>query len=276
MTLASRNMIILMGLAAGILFLISASIGFYFAFSQDPQFTHVKHLDFQPWWLLHSKQVANEFMWCLVGIFTILVFSSGSGFALWFNFRKTASPEIFFFSLFILFLSLESLRLFQLNLLAANTPVYFGVLLTKIIYFFRFASLFSLLISSLYSIGIQQQSFSIILSITLFLSATLSAALPVDPTALFANLLYKLGAEREIFFATFALKILAIANYIWAGFVKSSKDHLYMALGIGNVLAGRELLLFAHTPLTIVLGFVCIAGGAFLFAKKNHDLYLWM
>ncbi|MDA3809486.1 MAG: hypothetical protein PF518_04050, partial [Spirochaetaceae bacterium] len=68
----------------------------------------------------NSESINNSIFWTISTASIILIFSIITSFLLFHYFKKKISPEIFFFILFILCLSLQTIRLFQFQFLVLN------------------------------------------------------------------------------------------------------------------------------------------------------------
>ncbi|MEW5818219.1 MAG: hypothetical protein AB1798_22875 [Spirochaetota bacterium] len=207
--------------------------------------------------------------------FFILLFSLITGFLLKTNFKKTSSAEIFFFTIFILSLSLESFRVGQVLLQLQNKSAYFGILLTRIVYFGKIFGVLCLFSSGLFAAGIKYQKFGIIIGFDLLLSLSLASTIPVDFSILHSNFLYKIGNGRELVFAFIVIEIFSVLNYCWAAFTKNDPEYSLIALGLFFVILGRELLFFMPGPVLVCTGFIFLIGGTILFSNRTHYVYLW-
>ncbi|MCK4542786.1 MAG: hypothetical protein KAU17_11185 [Spirochaetales bacterium] len=188
-------------------------------------------------------------------------------------FKKTVSFEIFFFLLFMLSLSFESLRAFQLYLFLHNSPAY--SIVTRAVYAARFFGTFMIFFSGLFASGFQYQRIDVIAGLALLVTFIFSTAIPVDTSVLEADLLYRLGSSRQIIMVFIILQGFAVLNFFFAGILKGDKEYFLLALGLFLTLLGKEIVLaFPASPL-LVLGFVLFLSGAALFGYRTHEIYLW-
>ena len=108
------------------------------------------------------------------------VFAFAAGLILRNLFQKIASPEIFFFGLAILSLSLTSVRSLLLIEGFLGYPVYLSETITRTVYFGKIISILCLFASGLFSTGISFQKQESFLLLIILISLVLSAAIPID------------------------------------------------------------------------------------------------
>ena len=104
------------------------------------------------WWFVYKEHIPayTDYIWNSGIILSVLCLCFICFLMLQNIFNRTGLPEIFFSIFFILSISFESLRPFLILINIYKFPVYIGVFISRIIYFFRFYGLFSLLFTSLY------------------------------------------------------------------------------------------------------------------------------
>ncbi len=213
----------------------------------------------------------------LFGIITtsplIFVFSIISTIILFHYFKKKNFPEIFFFVLFILSLSLQTIRLFQIPLLLLNISPYFGVIITRLFYFFKFFGLFCLFATSLFPIGIKFQKFEIMLLTILLLSFTISALMPIDPTTLNVTLLYKVTDRSSIFIMIISIRLLTIINFVRVAVSSKSKNYLFVLISAFFLIFGDDLMLFIPFPF---VSLILLLIGTAIYTRSIYSYYLWI
>lgn len=202
----------------------------------------------------------------------LFVFSMISSILLFHYFKKKISPEIFFFILFILSLSLQSVRLFQLQLIMLQVSPFYGVLISRVFYFFKLFGMFCFFASSLFPVGVQFQKFGIILIIILLLSFTISALMPIDPTRMNIRFLYEISDPESLLVMTFSIRILTIINFIRVSLTTRSKNYLMVLIASVLIIAGDELLLVFPFPAISII----IVLGTILYSRSLYRYYLWI
>jgi hypothetical protein len=190
-------------------------------------------------------------------------------------FRKTSSPEVFFFMAFLASISFESFRIVQPFLVAANLPPDIGTVPTRIVYFARYFGIFSLFAAGLYPVGFTYEKLGRILFFVSLAALAISGGMPVDSSTLGAGFLHApgYGAAQSTLAVSFG--VLASGNFFLAGVLKSSASHYKMGTAVALVLMGREMSFFFLDPAIIVAGLLFYGFGGFLFIKTTRAYYLW-
>ncbi len=265
MTIRTRNILIISAISLSILlvFIFFPAI-IYIFLNQEEAIAAVNSADI------------DSFFPVLIILMVIIAFSTGSSLLLRFFFRKTTSPEIFFFTIFILTLGVEVIRCVQIYILLNNFPVYPGVVLTRIVYFWRFFGIICLFFSGLFATGLQFQRFEIIFGIAGLLSLILTSTMPIDSTILNPDLLYRIGEPSILFFGILAIEILTILSFFLAAARNSSFEYFLTAVGLILVTAGKEMLFGLSGVITTLIGIIFLSIGTFLFSSRIHSVYLWI
>jgi hypothetical protein len=191
------------------------------------------------------------------------------------TFRKTVSPEIFFFSFWAAMLSLEVLRPIGFLLVLGGTPLSTQVLLAKLLLGVRYLGSLSVFISGLYAAGLRNEKPVYALALILAVSIALAMLMPVNTGLYSPNLALRTGYAflNEGFYAVITL--ITVVNYLVAARTRSEKSYRLIAFGALAFLTGSRVLASSVAPLPILLAFVAIAGGASLYVWKLHSYYLW-
>jgi hypothetical protein len=211
--------------------------------------------------------------WTIVTASILFAFSIITSLLLFHYFKKKISPEIFFFILFILSLSLQSVRLFQFQLLLMNMSPFFGVIVTRFYHFFRLFGVFCLFASSLFPIGVKFQKFGTILLTILLLSFTIAALMPIDPTTMDNNFLYRVGDNTSIQIMTISVRVLTIINFTRVALTTKSRNYLLILIASFLIIAGDMLLLVLPIPL---IAFSFILAGTLIYSRSIYNYYLWI
>jgi hypothetical protein len=204
-----------------------------------------------------------------------ILFAAAAMTILYFSFRKTTSPEIFFFIIFLVSMSFDSLKAtFTLLEVMSFSPAY-GALITRAVYFGRFLGTLAILTGGLFFLGAEYQRMEIYLGVAFLLALSLSAAVPVDITETEANLLFRLGNARELGIISALFLGFGVFNYALFAVQNSSRDHVLMAGGLALVIAGREMLFFMNNTFAIIAAFLMLIVGTTLFGERSHAVHLW-
>lgn len=211
----------------------------------------------------------------LVRLLAILAYSLGGGFLLQRFFRKTVSSEMFFFTFFVISMSLEAFNAGQILLQLNDTATYYGVILTRVACFGRSFGVFCLLISGLYATGIEYQKYEVVLGIALLLAFALAFSIPIDSSTFLPTLVYRTGGSTQLLAIFFGLELLAVLNFLLSAFLSQTRDYVMMAAGLAMVIAGVDLLFFVAGLTWGIVGFILLVAGTVVFGNRTHAVYLW-
>lgn len=209
---------------------------------------------------------------------SVLVFSITSLISLiytYFAFRKLQSTEIIFFELFLFSLSWEALRLlipyfsFSSIIMAELSSI------SRLLYFFRFMSLFSLLSMALFStINITRQK-TFIVATFIFISLMLSMSIPFDSTQI--NYLFLAGSPfmqgYVVLLATSS--VFLIFTLIFYYLYERIQERLYMIGSSISLILGYSVLIFSGDYWTLVLGTFFFVYGVINIIRNIRSIYLW-
>lgn len=219
------------------------------------------------------EDVTKSLHWTVLTAAILFAFSIISTISLFHYFKKKISPEIFFFILFLLSLSLQSIRLFQFQLLLLNVSPFFGVVITRMFYFFKLFGVFCFFASSLFPAGIKFQKFGTILLSLLLISFTISALMPIDSTVMNSYFLYNISDSSSILLVTLSIKVLTIINLSRVTISTKSKNYILILIASAFIIIGEELLLPLSIPL---VGIIMIVFGTIIYSRSIYNYYLWV
>ncbi len=273
MTLSLRNSIIkasiILSLTVFTFFIISI---FYMKSMSLVSFDEINSI-LSKIFLSNNNKQASPLLWILSTTVLIFVFSIFSILLLYHYFKKKISPEIFFFMLFILAISLQPVRLFQFQIQLLNLSPYFGVIVTRLFFFFRLFGIFCFFASSLFPIGVKFQKFGTILISILLLSITIAALIPIDPTVLEVTLLYKISDKTSIYIMILSIRFLTLINFTRVTISTKSKNYLLILFSSLLIITGDELILIIQIPF---FAFFLILIGTILYSRSIYNYYLWI
>lgn len=192
-----------------------------------------------------------------------------------FAFRKIQSTEMFFFEVFLFSIGFEALRLLVPIYSFSSLVIVELSSISRLLYFFRFLSIFSLLAMGLFSIKVvTRQTFSITFLI-FFLSLILSMTSPLDGS--YINPLFMAGKiylKRHLVLF-FSCSIFLILSLVISYFYNSIRERLYIILSVLCLLIGYFILLYTQNYFSLfVAGFLFVLG-VFNTVKNIHSIYLW-
>lgn len=200
-------------------------------------------------------------------ILILSVFSTAACISIFLSFRNTASPEIFFFYIFIFSFIFDSVKLFDFNL--------YGMLATRIVYYGKFLGAMAVFSAGLFTTGIEYRRMEIT-AVTIFtLPAALVFVLPVDITSAIPGGTFAIGGFAEITVALIVLNLMGILNFIVAGIKNENNVYRIIGIGILLALAGREILFYWSGFYLSAAGFIILLGGTLITNLQTHSIYLW-
>ena len=262
MTISARNRIILSGTALVAVFaaIFVYSVATLFRMAPTQIFDFAGETPIAPL----SLVLFCELFFCIATLVVLYV-----------SFRKTSSAEIFFFMLFVVSMSFDALKMVHLVIDATSMPPYFGVLVSRIIYFAHFLGPASLFASGLFATGMRYERLEIVLISTLLLSFTLAATIPIDMTQLEPWFVMRHGYSREIRAVSILLYLFAFANFLLAAYQSRNRNHLIIAAGLALSIGGREILFYRLDVISVIFAFVLLVFGSTIFGERTHEVYLW-
>ena len=194
---------------------------------------------------------------------------------IYFAFRKIQVSEIFFLEIFLFSINWEVARL--LLPLFSFSPLIMPSLssISRILYFFRFLSLFSLLGMALFSIKTITWQSSFIIFLLFFLSLMLSMIEPMDSTSL--NYFFMAGKPLIKTYLTMFLfiSIFLISTTFFSYLYDSIPERLCIIGAFISLILGYASLLFSYSYLILFLGVFLFVYGLFKLVKSIHSIYLW-
>lgn len=203
------------------------------------------------------------------------VFAFTAGLTLRNLFQKTASPEMFFFGLAIICISFSSARSLLLIEGFLDYPIYLSETITRAVYFGKIITVLCLFTSGLFSTGISFQKQESFLLLIVLISFVLSTAIPIDIFETDIILLRGTGSEYGMNIIFILLQVFAILNFIVGAIKNNNYDYLFLAVGVGMVAIGNELL-FVLIPGWMSAGAILLLiSGTVLFGYKIHKIYQW-
>ncbi len=201
--------------------------------------------------------------------------SGGALLGLFLFFRKTPSPEVFFFQFALLGFAFTSLRLIAIPASYYITSLFSLLPLTKFLFFGRLFAVLCLFLSGLFSTGLTFQKQGVYLSTAFMIAMVIATIIPVDCTHFTLPLICDAGKTTGFTLAFYILSFFSILNYVYAAGLHSDRNYTYNAGALVLVIVGMQLnYYFAHSWPGI-LGLVLVILGTFIFAHRTHTIYLW-
>lgn len=207
---------------------------------------------------------------------TILIMTTISLFAIvtiYLLYNKILSGEVVFFTVFLLSLSLQTIRFIPL-LLPIDSFILYSIV-SRTAYFLKFVGLFSLLGASLFSFSIKKQKIGSWLLLSMLAALTISSVLALnsafDLNRLISPVIYK-GQDGLL---TGIVIILILLNFIKSSFDSKNREYIFMGISTFIVGLGFQILFLSLNFGTLVLILALILTGAILFLRSIHNISLW-
>jgi len=190
-------------------------------------------------------------------------------------FRRINSSELYFFLIFLLSLTFETLRTVELYLLYVDVPPVYGVLLTRLIVAARVTGAISLFAAGLYAVGVEYPRIGTMTIVVIVASTVFVSIVPVDTNVVQATLLHRLEGQSSLQIAILALGALTIINYGIAGSRGHRERGGLIALAGACVVAGSQLMWFAPglIPGTVAAVLLAVGSSIFLLVTRAHLLW---
>ncbi|MBN1697164.1 MAG: hypothetical protein JW881_06600 [Spirochaetales bacterium] len=276
MLVGARNNILLSGILVSLVCMIGFVLILAGLLSGEYHIDDTTFNTYQYWWFMYEGVHQNNYhyVFVIIGLSLLLVFSFSMSIIFRSLFKRIASAEVFFFSLFICSLSIESLRLLSLFFHLVWNFNLTGLITSRIVYFGRFFGLLCFFFSSLYSIEVKYQKYGNLLGGAVILSIIIAYIVPFDTSEFLSTFLYKLGDESGVCMIYSGLSIIIVINFIVATIIRQ-KRFLGIVVASLLILAGYTALLFISGPLPLVLEFLALLGGTILFYVQMGKIYFW-
>lgn len=230
----------------------------------------------QNWWFdRHLLPESTRFF--LFQFSAQLVLSFGAliiSLSLFLLFKRSSSQEIFYFQLFLLCLSLFSLRLFSYPLSLMRMPFSYTVLLCRSVLFFRFGSLLFLLLTGLSVFDSRFQKSDPFFLSALLIALSLAATIPMSDLFIGNTLTYQTTNELNLFFLFIIVETIIPLNFLWFFYQRKTADYLILTLSTLMVMVAENFTFYLTVPGSIA-GLILLLAGSILFSHRIYRLYLW-
>ena len=277
MTIVARNKMKLLTLSVSLSLAIFALFSYVYSLLSH---AYVVPLE----WLLQFVEVPSVYSrftleYSPLAVSTVALFfaitSSVSLIYTYFAFRKIQSTEIVFFELFLFSLSWEALRLlvpyfgFSSIIMAELSSI------SRLLYFFKFMSIFSLLGMALFAtVNVTRQKTFIVASF-IFISLMLSMSSPLDCSQV--NYLFLAGQPFIQGYVTLVLasSVCLVLTVVCYYLYERLQERFYMIGSSISVVIGYVVLLFSGDYWTLTFGMFFFLYGEANIIKNIRSTYLW-
>jgi hypothetical protein len=195
---------------------------------------------------------------------------------IYYYFEKTQSPEILFFSIFVLSFAFEAMRIMVPLRMVNDFPGVFLVFSTRVLLFFRYLGVFSLFAASVYAAGLGEQKQENIIFIIILVTLTLALMIPVDGLSWDNSLMPIFGYSSMFRMVDVGIVIITMISFFIASYSRGAREYSFIGLGSFLVSWGRTILFSADTWVTPFLGIALLVLGTWLICSRLHRVYLWL
>jgi len=274
MTVLSRNRIL-----QGFSFfsLVLNAVFLYWLFIILPEVAKIYEsgpVSVQNWWFLYSS--SGNFNWELsLGLvmgLSLLSLLVNAGLNIFF--RKTSSQEMFYFRMFLLTLSLYSVRSLHFYIQINHFGLYYHVLITRVLYFLRLMGTGCLFLSGIAIYEKKFQRMSTIFLAVLMASSIIAIIIPINQEFYLGSLINPLTDELTFFMFFLVLQFLILLNYLLYVYYRSSWANIGMFSGILLILLCGDFFFYMNTT-GMIVALIFLPLGSYLFGRKIFYLYLW-
>ena len=192
-----------------------------------------------------------------------------------FRAARSASLEIFFFSLWCLALCFELARAMSLWMALSGAGLSAVSIVERFAIFGRYLSFIALFMGSLFPAGLKPERSGVILSAALIAAMFFTSIHPINQGTNGSLLVVELGYSRLLRLLEIGLALLTLANYGIAW--KENRDKAYLRAAGGAALCITGIWL-GRSSLSMFISAVAIAGlcvGSWLYIKSMYSYYLW-
>ncbi len=188
-------------------------------------------------------------------------------------FRRSRSIPVFFMVTFFIFTMLDATKWVQLLVLDSPWPHY-AATVSRVTIFGHLSGALALFGSGLYAGSHRLKWQGVAFALGLFLTASLSWAIPIDSSVMPENLVFAAGFPASLDMLTALLLILGVINYAEQAIVARDTRRAVTALSVLLIVVGRELLYHRTEIAMMFLGTGLFLAGGITYALRNYRDYL--
>ncbi len=221
--------------------------------------------------IIISNSVFQKESYIILLIITLL--SLAASIIVQFLHRKTLSTEIIFFSIFLVSLSIQSIRI--IKPLVEFSSYLVVIQIARVAIFFKYLAFLSLLGAALFSYGIKKQKIGSWLLLSLLGSLTISAIIHFNTGVVGNSLLPQIIYHKEESVIAFSLLVLTVLSFIKTGFDTKNREYIYMGISTVLLFLGLEIIFMSLNTFPGVMALISLILGFSLFLKSVHNITLW-
>lgn len=219
----------------------------------------------------------NFHQWALFSsILLLALYSVVCSWFVIFNFEKTKSVEIFFFSGFLLACSLESFRLLIPATHFLKLPSEICFFVTRIVFIARLFAPASFILATVMKSNSLEQDSEKYLLFALIVALLISVLIPVDGTKFTSILLSFTGFSTLTLSVRVVCFILAFVGFILTFERTSTKEMALLPLWFVLMVSGYAFLISCDNFFFFSLGTPLLFTGTYKYIRAIHQNYLWV
>jgi hypothetical protein len=251
--------------AAAVLLAALGSLALAFLATDQRARAAIAGLDDHPWWLVYRGPAGPD-----AGAWAAGAAAAGSLIAAAALFAARAlagrSPTLpaSAAGLFLLAIAFESLRGVMAYLVVTDRSIAAALFLQRAVWWARFTGLLALLAVALHALELPGRKPAVLVAVVLTASLAMAASVPVDRTTFLAQLVFRLGDERGVWFVNLVIGAVIPLSVAAAAVLRREARLAPLAAATVLLLAARELLFFGVRPVRLACGLACLAAGSAL------------
>jgi hypothetical protein len=195
---------------------------------------------------------------------------------IYYYFEKTQAPEILFFALFALSLTVEASRIMVPLRAAYELPVMSLVMASRALLFGRFFGVFSLFAASLYAAGLEMRKQGNILLIIALVTLILALGIPIDCMSWDSTLSMIYGYSSMFRLVETGIMLITTMTFFVSAYSRGSGEYVFIGIGAFLSYIGRNMLLGADTWISPLPGLAILIAGTWFICSRLHRVYLWL
>jgi hypothetical protein len=227
------------------------------------------------WWEISRSAAVSDTFWAFIGLTWFALFPAAAELIIGFRFRRSPSPEIFFFRLFLLSLPWQCTRFALIFSSGGLIDPSWALPLARIALFGRFAGLAVLINIALFGSGLPFQRSGAVLGMGALAAFALSVLMPLDITQPLGNLVFRSGGGAAPAILTISLGILATAAMVGSVKLRERKQTAVLTAALFFLVAGTDMAVFVTPPL-LVPGMALILIGTVALTRQLRSIYQWI
>jgi len=193
-----------------------------------------------------------------------------------FFFERTTAPEILYIAFFTISFSFEAIRLILPLYLIYNFPSLYLLIAARTLLFARYFGIFSLFTASVFAAGFETQRTRNVILVLFVAVLFVTLGVPID-TQSWDTAFNLINGYTSMFKLIEVTAFLAtLISFFVAAYIRSSKDYVYVGIGVILALVGKGILFGTDNWAGPVPGILLLSFGTGFLCSKLHKLHLWL